>query len=229
MLRESKGNMYVFVTHTWNPIKGRCAHDCVYCYMKRFPQNEIRLDDKELKTDLGKGNFIFVGSSTDMFAHNVPVEWVRAVLDRCWEDSENQYLFQSKNPGRFLSSLVVGRLSRFKPVLGTTIETNRLNYNLSKAPDVYARANAVQRLANNGFQTMVTIEPIADFDLEPLVDLVARCQPEWVNIGADSKNYGLPEPDKEKIDALIVELQKFTEVKVKDNLSRLVERCRRET
>jgi len=29
-LNESKGNMYEFVTHTWNAIKGECKHDCTY-------------------------------------------------------------------------------------------------------------------------------------------------------------------------------------------------------
>ena len=27
--------MYPWVTHTWNPLAGRCKHDCNYCYMKR--------------------------------------------------------------------------------------------------------------------------------------------------------------------------------------------------
>lgn len=35
MIKESKGNMYEFVTHTWNPIKGKCSHGCTYCYMKK--------------------------------------------------------------------------------------------------------------------------------------------------------------------------------------------------
>lgn len=33
-LTKSRGNMYPFVTHTWNAIKGMCFHDCPYCYMK---------------------------------------------------------------------------------------------------------------------------------------------------------------------------------------------------
>ena len=51
--RESKGNMYPWVTHTWNVIKGKCPHDCSYCYMKRFPQNELRLDEKEISKRSG--------------------------------------------------------------------------------------------------------------------------------------------------------------------------------
>ncbi len=70
-LRKQTGNMYSFVTHTWNPIKGRCPHECEYCYMRRFPQGPLHLDEKELWTDLGSGNFIFVGSGTDMWAEEV--------------------------------------------------------------------------------------------------------------------------------------------------------------
>ena len=31
MLNRQKGNMYPWITHTWNPIKGKCPHDCTYC------------------------------------------------------------------------------------------------------------------------------------------------------------------------------------------------------
>ena len=34
MLNESKGNMYGFITNTWNSIKGKCYHDCSYCHPK---------------------------------------------------------------------------------------------------------------------------------------------------------------------------------------------------
>ena len=67
MLNKQKGNMYGFVTHTWNAIKGKCPHDCEYCYMKVFPQGELRLDEKEFKTDLGRNNIVFVGSSLAFF------------------------------------------------------------------------------------------------------------------------------------------------------------------
>ncbi|GAH92256.1 unnamed protein product, partial [marine sediment metagenome] len=90
--RKSIGNMYSWTTHTWNVIKGKCPHDCSYCYMKRFPQGEMRFDEKELKRDLGTGNFIFVGSSIDMFAEKVPGEWIAAVLGRCYQYPENKYL-----------------------------------------------------------------------------------------------------------------------------------------
>ena len=69
---------------------------------------------------------------------------------------------------------------------------------------------------------MVTIEPILVFHLEPLVEMIKEISPEWVNVGADSGGNKLPEPNKEEILALIDELNKFTVVKNKTNLKRLL-------
>ena len=100
-LNESTGNMYDFVTHTWNTVKGKCPHDCSYCYMKRWKnQKKIRFDSKELETDLGKGNFIFVGSSCDLFAHDILYEWIIKTMEHL-KRFDNKYLFQSKNPEYF--------------------------------------------------------------------------------------------------------------------------------
>ena len=83
-LTKSRGNMYPFVTHTWNAIKGICFHDCPYCYMKKFDGLlPIRFDPKELEVNLGNGNFIFVGSGTDAWAFDVPSDWIARVLDYC--------------------------------------------------------------------------------------------------------------------------------------------------
>jgi hypothetical protein len=70
MLRPSKGNMYEFVTHIWNPVKGRCPYECSYCYVGRIcgrfgrEQREPYLDERELRANLGSGNTIFVCDST---------------------------------------------------------------------------------------------------------------------------------------------------------------------
>jgi hypothetical protein len=44
-----------------------------------------------LKTNLGKGNFIFVGSSNDLFAASIPAEWVFETLDHCDKLTANIY------------------------------------------------------------------------------------------------------------------------------------------
>ncbi len=68
---------------------------------------------------------------------------------------------------------------------------------------------------------LLTIEPILDFDLKEFVDMIRDINPKWVNIGADSQRHNLPEPTREKVDDLIKELKKFTEIKEKSNLKRL--------
>lgn len=214
MLNKQKGNMYGWVTHTWNPIKGKCPHDCSYCYMKVFPQGELRFDEKCMRDDLGSNNYIFVGSSTDMFARCIPDKWIDNVLNRCYFYDKNSYLFQSKNPNRFRDLLFPDNV-----ILGATIETNRLNENISNAPDQDERKEVMSILPH--YNKMVSIEPIMDFDLDIFVYWIKAIKPKFVSIGADSKGHNLPEPSWDKIQTLIRELRKFTEIKVKDNLKRL--------
>jgi hypothetical protein len=72
------------------------------------------------------------------------------------------------------------------------------------------------------FDIYVTIEPILDFDLQDMVALIKACEPNQVNIGADSGNNHLPEPSKEKLLALIDALKEFTVIDKKTNLQRLL-------
>jgi hypothetical protein len=91
---------------------------------------------------------------------------------------------------------------------------------VSKAPDVYTRYADFVEL--NLPAKMVSIEPIMDFNLDKFVDWLSSIGPEFVSIGADSKGHNLPEPPAGKIRELIQELKKFTEVKIKANLKRLI-------
>jgi len=204
--------MYDWVTHTWNAIKGKCPHDCSYCYMKRWGRlGETYLDKREFKTDLGTGNFIFVGSSCDMFADDIPADWIIKVLDFCLDYPENKYLFQTKNPQGF-SLFIFPEYSEFC----TTLETNRWYPQMNNAP------MPADRLKYIPFASLITVEPIMDFDIDQFVEMLEFTRPKQVNIGADSGKNGLPEPGKEKILLLIEELQKFTIVKQKKNLKRLI-------
>jgi organic radical activating enzyme len=217
MLNKQKGDMYGFVTHTWNVIKGKCPHNCEYCYMKRFPQKDIHFDETEFKTDLGSGNLIFIGSSNDMWADNISVVWIDKILEHIEKYPGNTYLFQSKNPKRFLE--FGSRLMKTNIILGTTIETNR-NNKFTGGQEAVARAESMCRLESS--RKMVTIEPIMEFDLDELLALIKKANPEFLNIGADSKNHHLPEPSKEKILRLIKYLEKFTKVNLKPNIRRIL-------
>lgn len=218
MLNKQKGNMYGFITHTFNTCKGRCLHNCNYCYMKRFPQSELHFDEKELKTNLGEDNFIFVGSSCDMFANNIPNEWIKKTLNYCCKFPDNNYLFQSKNPIRFLEFI-----TSFPPrtTWCTTVETNNrvMIEKYSGGMSVEKRVHWLSIIQKN---KMVTVEPIMDFDVKDFTELLRKAQPLMIAIGADSGNNNLPEPSKEKVLELISELDKFTAVYQKDNLKRLL-------
>jgi hypothetical protein len=223
MLNKSKGNMYPFVTHTYNAIIGECEHKCKYCYMLVFPQQKLHLSEKALRQDLGRGNFIFVGSSTDMFADNVSNEWIRRVLEKC-RNSDNKYLFQTKNPKRFKEFLSnKENLCDFpkNSILGITLETDMESP--SQAPLPMSRFAEFNWINNHyrEFDKMISIEPIMDFNLDVMLYWIQQIKPKFVSIGADSKNHNLSEPNREKIDALITELEKFTEVIIKKNMSRL--------
>lgn len=226
MLNKSKGNMYPHITHTWNTVKGKCPHGCAYCYMKKWgEQPELHFDEKELKTDLGAGNFIFVGSSCDIWAEEIPESWILKTLELCKTYCNNRYLFQTKNPQR-MSSLVyrgkIGNHAGHAVEYCTTIETNRDYPQMGNAPLPRQRSAAMMEM--DGFNRTVTIEPIFDMDIEYFVPLIQRCRPWSVNIGADSGGHTLPEPRAEKVFELVTELRKFTEVKIKKNLKRIMGR-----
>ena len=232
MLKESKGDMYEFVSHTWNPIVGRCPHDCKYCYVLYKYGNEvadgIRLNEECFKEDFGTDKFIFVGSGIDLFAKDIPDSWIKKVLDYCYRDNtdlfgtRNRFLFQSKNPSRILDFI---KHPVFQDsVVCTTIETNRFYPSImNKAPHVKERALAMNKIANRGIDTYLTIEPIMAFDKEELVKLVRMCKPTQVNIGANTNtNIRLPEPTKQEILSLIREIENECKVELKTNLGRLI-------
>ncbi len=214
-LNKSVGNMYEWVTHTWNPFKG-CKFDCSYCYIKANPKYSLepRFSEREMKTGLGNGRTIFVGSMCDMFGKWIPREGILRVLEYC-RRFDNTYLFQSKNPVRFHAFL-----EEFpaKTILGTTIETNRDLSKTSKAPSPQERAYAMRCLQ---LDKEVTIEPMMDFDMMPMIELIKGCDPKFVAIGADSKGHGLHEPSETKVRMLIHKLETFTSVKLKKNLKRI--------
>ena len=208
-LNKSIGNMYAFVSHTYNPMKGECEHSCAYCFMRcKLLLPPLRLELKELKVNLGEGNFIFVGSSTDEWAANVPAEWIEQVLDYC-DGFDNRYLFQSKNPARFLEYLDHPVMR--KSVLCTTIETNRFYPDIMRnAPLPRERAIAMREIASHGIPTYVTCEPLMQFDLAELVELVGICSPQQVNIGRNSRyDIILPEPTANEVKMLKAELEQL--------------------
>lgn len=223
-LNKSKGNMYPWVTHTHSHLRGRCPHGCSYCYVQAHERRwgtgafagPLRLDERELRARYGSGKTVFIEHQNDLFADRVPREYISKVLAHCAAWPDNTYVFQSKNPGRMAACWRVGALPP-KRLLGVTIESNRHHkVAMGNAPEPALRYRSCGEFPVD----FVTVEPIMDFDVGELVKWLNCIAPRFVNIGADSKGHGLPEPSWEKVQALLGELDGF-EIREKHNLERL--------
>ena len=225
--------MYEFV-ETWNPLAGACFHGCKYCstnnLKKRFPNmvtkysGEPRLCENAMKENLYskkyKGKTIFVCGQNDLFAQDINRKIVSRIMERCNKFPENTYFFQTKNPLMFRFD---GDLLPKNIILCVTLESNRQYVEMAKSPLIKNRVKQLNYIAGFGeIPIQITIEPIMDFDLKEFVEMIESCYPEQVNLGCDSKQNNLPEPGKEKVLQLITELEKFTKVHIKSNLSRII-------
>lgn len=218
-------NMYPWVTHMHTHLGGECEHKCQYCYVEnaRFGRNPkysgpIRLFEEELKVNYGSGRTIFIEHMNDCFANNVPSSFINRIIAHCLMYPDNVYLFQTKNPRRLLD------WCNFLPensIVGTTIETNR-DLCMSNAPKVADRYSAMLSMPTK-FKRFITIEPVLDFDIDVMVKWISEIHPDFINLGADSKGHGLPEPTVSKIVTFVEELKKTgIELKEKHNLKRLL-------
>ncbi|MCL2556874.1 MAG: phage Gp37/Gp68 family protein [Treponema sp.] len=225
-MNKSAGDMYGFVTHTWNPVKGKCGYGCSYCYVKKIArrfgkgQGEPRLDEKELGANLGTGKNIFVCSSCDLFHDDVPRNWIWRCMERAHEFPGNKYLWHTKNPRRALDFQ-----DRFggNDTLCVTIESDIHRPEMSAAPSPMDRFSSLQVWAISCDEPwMLTMEPVLDFNIEIFRGELSTMMPAQVNIGADSGGNGLPEPSAEKLRELIAWLEPRTKVVLKKNLARLL-------
>jgi DNA repair photolyase len=227
-LQKAYGNMYNWITHMWNAVLGECPNQCKYCYVKRtfWLQNnpmykgEQHFNAKDEALDLGSGKIIFVAHTNDLFTADDNI--IIKVLRRCLFHPYNQYIFQTKNPEAVIKYAFLIPATSF---VGTTIESDVDHKGISKAPSPQDRAKYIKLLKEcHGLKTFITVEPIMDFTPD-FADLIIDADPDWVNIGADSKKSDLPEPSPEKIQDFISMLKKAgIETKTKDNLERLLGR-----
>lgn len=224
-LTKSKGNMYPWVSHTHCHLAGQCPHECSYCYVDHFPygrpakyKGELRLIEKEFSVDYGSGNTIFIENCNDLFAEKVPQHFINRIIYHCLIYPNNTYVFQTKNPARYLT---MDSLFPENSLFGCTIESDRY-YPLimGSAPQPVDRLSAMRRLEHKKF---ITLEPILDFGIDTLLTWIKIINPDFVNIGADSKKHNLPEPSADKIKDLIAEIQNAgIEIREKHNLERLL-------
>lgn len=226
-ITKSRGNMYPWVTHTHSHLRGACTHACPYCYVqaigRRFGGDAhagpLRIENKELHVRYGAGRTYFIEHANDLFQKAIPPRWINMVLYHCRQWPDNTYVFQTRNTPRAAEwehCLPPGSL------LGTTIETNRKAP--GKAPCPRTRARGLRRdLYNETILRFVTIEPVLDFDVDGMLELLRIAEPAFVNIGADSKGHGLHEPDAGKVLDLLDGIRALgIEIRQKTNLARIL-------
>ncbi len=228
-LTKSAGNMYSWVTHTHTHLGGKCPHECSYCYVGKsrygvIPryEGELRLIEKEFDVNYGSGKIIFMEHMNDAFAQEVPTEFIDSIILHCRRYPDNTYVFQSKNPERYLFHEYIFPK---KTILGTTIETNR-SITISKAPPPQDRFSGMKEFKRQhpNYQLFITIEPIMAFDLKEMVDNLVAVHPDFINIGADSKKCNLPEPSKKDVQNLIASIQEAgLNIRIKNNLGRFLD------
>ena len=220
--------MYSFVDFCHTHLGGECSHKCSYCYVnhgfmgtprpKRYC-GPLHLIENECKVDYGTGKTIFIEHKNDLFAADVPQEFINRIVMHCMKFPGNTYVFQTKNPTRYST---MDTLFPEKSILGTTIETNRDMSKISKAPPAWERALAMKQL-DKSIRKFITIEPVMAFDVDVLAGWIADIRPEFLNLGADSKGNNLPEPSVYKIYAFIEKLHEYgIELREKHNLNRLL-------
>jgi hypothetical protein len=225
-------NMYNMF-YTLNQITG-CDHRCKYCYLKEIPGYvwEYALHEDRFG-DPGTDKQIFLGSACDMLGKGVPREWLLRILEWC-NNHSNWYLIQSKNIGRIIEDDLFYLLP-YGITLGTTLETSdsALAESVSKAPNVLERIRAMKELRSlihegrdtyRNTKLMLSLEPLMDFNVSTTVMIIKDIRPDYVSIGADSKEHHLKEPVPIKVLNLIEDLSYsgVTQVRIKPNLHRLV-------
>ena len=224
-VNKSGGNMYPD-THTVNFYGGQCGM-CEYCYaatgriksMKKY-QGRIRLHEPAF-SPLKSNMTVFVNSCTDLCHPQATDDMIKAVLRHLRRYPDIQYLIQTKNPERLLG------VREFMPsnfVVGTTIESDQATTKWNITCEQRVRAMVEWSLSWR-CHTMISVEPIMRFNLDTMIDWLYNIKPDYVSVGANSrKDIQLPEPSADEIMALVAGLEKFTEVRLKANLERILGR-----
>ena len=218
---KSKGDMFDWIDATWNPIRGRCPHNCAYCYMrgfweKGFIPEEPAVSECAYEAVFTQDEKIFVGSSIDIFADKIPTAWTQKVIDFCHEWPGTIFLFLTKNPGRYHEFKLAKNF-----IAGATIESNRYHRKfMGNAPAPGDRIQAMKELEHP--TKFICIEPIMAFDIEIFGEHLAEINAAGIQIGADSKGHGLPEPTRDDIEYLVAILDDSgAQVEPKKNLRRI--------
>lgn len=231
-LNKAKGRMFASVGWTWNPVVG-CTHRCEYCWAKSLRSRwgkpfKPALQESAFKDRFpNDGSIIFVGSMGDLFCEGMEDDWIARVIVKASEADNNRFLFQTKNPKRVIDWLPDMDGLKQRPIIGTTIETNR-DTPWSLAPTPTERFlqlwYSTDEHAYSIHDTFLSLEPLSEFDLETLVYMITTINPIAVEIGLENYTHFTKKPSDASIEHLLEELRqnRITYI-LKENLRHLEE------
>lgn len=206
-----KSRMFPFITvPNFNPLGGKCNHDCRYCWaqgpkglvskydMKKYC-GEPYLVEKELKREFKPDDFVFVCDMCDLFGEWVPRKFIDRILDFI-RKSPATFLLLTKNPARYFTFSIPENC-----VCGATVESDMLYDDVTKAPFPCDRLFAMLKVDHK--RKMISIEPIMDFNLRLFIEALLEIKPEFVAVGYDNYDNHLDEPSLAKTMELISTLE----------------------
>lgn len=233
--------MYGDSVYQWNVYKG-CKYDCLYC-LPSFQKQAKRQKHRCMKCyryephihweRLKKGyrkryfpketkgdEFIWACSSGDItFAEPIWIKTILKVIEK--EHKDLTFFMQTKNPECFKRYSLPKNL-----IIGITLETNKDTSKVSAAPSPKKRVKDFIEIEHK--QKTVTVEPILEFDMNYLREMIVSIDPERVYVGYNSKpkmcekyenSQYLKEPSLQKTTYLIEDLENMG-IKVKKKVLR---------
>lgn len=205
---------------TWNPVTG-CFHGCGYCYAERIARRfgnraaecgTIRNQYLKLKDEPYPYGFdptfhryrldrpkiwknarnIFVCSMADLFGEWVPDEWINSVFDACLGAPQHNYLFLTKNPGRYIELAKKGMLPQMDNFLyGSSVTGPRDRYSWF----------------SKDYHWFLSVEPLHEDlgEMDPDAE-----KPDWIIVGAETgKRKGKIIPEKAWIEKINNQCEKY--------------------
>lgn len=235
--QKLKSRMYSGV-RSWNPYKG-CDFHCVYCkpsFQRQAKRQRKRCEfcyryephfHPELLNKVPKSDTVFCCAFGDIWF--AKMEWIKQILEVIEKHEDKEFYLQTKQPLIFHRMIWNGLKIPKNVILGITLETNRPIFDtpseykfykqISKAPSVGVRWMNFTSSKLRKYRKFITIEPILDFDMRTFIEMIKKVKRlEFVYVGYDNHSTKLPEPSLTKTLYLIEELEKFTEVRIKEPL-----------
>lgn len=186
---ENGQNHAIDYPYKWYSDDGSTVRNAPYPFYFDPTFHRYRLNDYIGK----KGRNIFVCSMADLFGCWVPDEWIEAVFDACKKAPQHNYLFLTKNPGRYIELEKDRRLP--------WADNFWFGSSVTKLSDRYTW------FTEKKFHWFLSVEPILE-DLGPM-DADAP-KPEWVIVGAETgRRKDKVVPERAWIESLLAECRKY--------------------